>query len=77
MRFGTGAPLPAGIVRLGAVAADGALVWSVHDGASFELLGDARSGPTSAHGWGFAAPCSPAAAAGRVHRGPGGPPQRP
>ena len=50
MRFGTGAPLPAGIVRLGAVAADGALVWSVHDGRSFELLGDARSGPHREHG---------------------------
>jgi hypothetical protein len=33
------------MVRLGAVAADGALVCPVHDGGSFELLGDARSGP--------------------------------
>jgi anti-sigma regulatory factor (Ser/Thr protein kinase) len=48
-----GAPVYGGCVYLGAAAEDGKLVCSVHDGGSFELLGDADPDPNAEHGRGL------------------------
>ena len=48
-----GAPFDGGCVYLGAAAEDGKLVCSVHDGGSFELLGDADPDPNGEHGRGL------------------------
>jgi anti-sigma regulatory factor (Ser/Thr protein kinase) len=48
-----GAPFPGGVIYLRATAEDGELVCSVHDGRSFELLGNADPDLAAEDGRGF------------------------
>jgi serine/threonine-protein kinase RsbW len=48
-----GAPLPGGVIHLGAIAEGGEFVCTVHDGGSFRLVGTVDPDPWAEQGRGF------------------------